>query len=80
MFLERTISQLDVGHVPEDEAEKLGHLGYLQWLGALRGDASYLEEATRAYEMARPFLKTSPAVAVFCQLLAASSSASARTP
>lgn len=69
MLLERTITQLDIGHVPEHIALEMGHLGYVQWLGSLNGDASYLKEAVRAYELARPFMKTSPAIAVFCQLL-----------
>ena len=72
MLLERTISQLDVGYVPDHVAEKMGHLGYLQWLGALDGNAGYLVEARRAHELAQPFIRTSPAVAVFCHLLAAS--------
>ena len=69
MLLERTISQLDIGYVPDSVAEELGHLGYAQWLGALRGDAGYVVEAMRAYDLAKPFIRTSPAVAVFCQLL-----------
>lgn len=72
MLLERTISQLDIGFVPEEQAETLGHMGYLQWLGALRGDVGYAQEAFHAFELARPFSKTSPAVAVFCDLLIAS--------
>ena len=69
MLLERTISQLDVGYVPDHIAQEMGHLGYAQWLGALRGDAGYLVEAMRAYELAQPFIRTSPAIAVFCHLL-----------
>ena len=69
MLLERTIAQLDIGDVTSEQAEEMGHLGYLQWLGALRGDAGYEREALRAYEMAHPFCASSPAVAVFCQLL-----------
>lgn len=69
MLLERTISQLNVGHVSADQAEKLGHLGYIQWLGALDGNASYPQEAMRAYSLAHPFIRISPAVAVFCRLL-----------
>ena len=69
MLLERTISQLDIGYVPDNVAEELGHLGYAQWLGALKGNAGYLVEAMRAYDLAKPFIRTSPAVAVFCQLL-----------
>ncbi|MEM6635585.1 MAG: hypothetical protein AAF667_06800 [Pseudomonadota bacterium] len=69
MFLERTISQLDVGHVPPEQAEEMGRLGYMQWLGALPGGANYTREARRALAMARPFAPTSPALAVFCRLL-----------
>jgi len=75
MMLERTLSQLDVGYVPDHKAQQMGHLGYAQWLGALPGDAGYGREALRAYQLARPFAKTSPAVAVFCQLLLASMAA-----
>ena len=69
MLLERTIAQLDVGWLPPEEATAKGHMGYLQWLGALHGDTSYPSEAMRAYQMAQPFIRTSPAVAVFCHLL-----------
>ncbi|MEM6310808.1 MAG: hypothetical protein AAF754_12225 [Pseudomonadota bacterium] len=69
MLLERTIAQLDIGFVPDHVAQDMGHLGYTQWLGALRGDAGYVVEAMRAYELAQPFIQTSPAIAVFCQLL-----------
>ena len=69
MMLERTISQLDIGYVPDHIAKDMGHLGYMQWLGALRGDAGYADEAARAYHLARPFIETSPAIAVFCNLL-----------
>ena len=72
MLLERTISQLDIGTVPPDEAAELGQLGYLQWLAGLPANADYAREAMRAYSMAQPFLRTSPAVAVFCDLLVAS--------
>lgn len=47
----------------------MGHMGYLQWLSGLPGDAGYPHEAMRACDMARPFSDTSPAVAVFCHLL-----------
>jgi hypothetical protein len=74
MLLERTISQLDIGPLAPRVARELGRLGYLQWLGALKGGASYRAEALRAYEMAEPFAHNSPAVAVFCDLLVASTS------
>lgn len=72
MLLARTISQLDIGQIPQDQAEALGHLGYMQWLGSLRGQSDYIKQALHAYELARPFMQTSPAVAVFCELLLAS--------
>ncbi|MEM8825281.1 MAG: hypothetical protein AAGF30_16865 [Pseudomonadota bacterium] len=72
MLLERTIFQLDIGHVPPDQAQEMGRFGYMQWLGALPGDANYLAEAMRAYAAAQPFIRSSPAVAVFCDLLVAS--------
>ena len=72
MLLERTITQLDIGAVPHLRAVELGQLGYLQWLRALPGHADYRKEALSAYAMAEPFARTSPAVAVFCDLLTAS--------
>ncbi|MEM9047033.1 MAG: hypothetical protein AAGC81_20335 [Pseudomonadota bacterium] len=72
MLLERTITQLDIGDTTPEQAQKLGHLGYLQWLGALPGASNYRHEAARARALASPLSATSPAVAVFCDLLAAS--------
>ena len=72
MLLERTIAQLNVGPVSPEIAEELGHLGYLQWLGALRGNTSYLEEAMKAYEAARPLSASSPAIALITRSSAAS--------
>lgn len=72
MLLAHTINQLAIGHVPDQRALEMGHLGYLQWLGALRDNANYVREAQRAYDAARPFVPTSPAVAVFCSILLAS--------
>ncbi len=72
MLLELTISQLDIGPVSPDRAEELGQLGYIQWLGALPRMSEYRREAMRAYQMAQPFRRNSSAVAVFCDLLVAS--------
>lgn len=69
MLLERTLAPLDVGWMPPEEATAKGHLGYLQWLGGLQGDTRYPSKSVRAYQMAQPFIRTSPAVAVFCHLL-----------
>ena len=72
MLLERTISQLAIGPVPPHEASELGQLGYLQWLASLPVNADYAGEAMHAFTVAQPFQRTSPAVAVFCDLLVAS--------
>lgn len=69
MLLKRTIAQLDVGYVPPDQAEQMGQLGYMQWLGALKGDANYIEEARKAHVLGSASKAASPAVAVFCDLL-----------
>ncbi|MEM9754346.1 MAG: hypothetical protein AAF914_00050 [Pseudomonadota bacterium] len=72
MLLERTISQLDIGPVPPDRARELGHLGFMQWLGWLPAGVNYPHAALHALTVAAPFASTSPAVAVFCDLLIAS--------
>ena len=69
MLLNYTIAQLDIGYVHDDRALEMGHLGYLQWLGALRPDVGFVDEAKRAHRLASPFIATSPAIAVFCGLL-----------
>ncbi len=69
MLLERTISQLDTGPTSPERATEMGRMGYLQWLVALPGRANYMREATRAHAMAEPFAESSPAIAVFCDLL-----------
>ncbi|MCG7627636.1 hypothetical protein MHM88_07460 [Epibacterium sp. MM17-32] len=72
MILELTIRQLDVGPLPAQEADRMAQLGYMQWLGALNGRASYHREAQHALDLAVPFAEVSPAVAAFCDLLRAS--------
>lgn len=72
MFLERTISQLDVGYLEPERASELGQMGYMQWLGWLPGSADYHHTARHALTVAAPFAAVSPAVAVFCDLVGAS--------
>ncbi|MEO0391229.1 MAG: hypothetical protein AAF218_09860 [Pseudomonadota bacterium] len=72
MLLDHTIHQLDIGHVPPERADAMAQLGYMQWLGALRFNASYPAEAQRALSRARPFAPASPAIAAFCTLIEAS--------
>ncbi|MBS8227831.1 hypothetical protein [Vannielia litorea] len=72
MLLERTISQLDTGPMPPDEAWQLGQLGYMQWLAGLPGGVDYRHAALEAYARALPFSGHSLAVEAFCSLLQAS--------
>lgn len=72
MILELTISQLDSGALSPELAAEKGQLGYMQWLGALPAEADYHREVRRAYALAHPFERGSPAIAVFCSLLLAS--------
>ncbi|MEM1277312.1 MAG: hypothetical protein AAGH74_12355 [Pseudomonadota bacterium] len=69
MLLERTISQLDIGETTQERALEMGHLGYMQWLGAQPAMSNYRKEAMRAHAKALPFAGSSPAIAVFCDLL-----------
>ena len=66
MILERTITQLDTGPIPADQARQMGQLGYMQWIAALPGSADYPKAAQHAYDTAAPFMEHSPAVAEFC--------------
>ena len=72
MLIQKTISQLQVRADTPERAKELGQLGYIQWLGALPGNANYEFEAVRAFLYARPFISSDPAVAAFCHLLRAS--------
>ncbi|MEM6971547.1 MAG: hypothetical protein AAF577_01980 [Pseudomonadota bacterium] len=75
MLLELTLAQLDRGAEPLDRAQERGELGYLQWLGALPAISNYRGEAMAAYTMALPAARRSPDVAVFCDLLLATTTA-----
>ncbi len=69
MFLERTISQLAVGPLPDAMARQIAQLGYMQWIAGVPCNADYQRAALQAYDAASPFAATSPAVAQFCDLL-----------
>lgn len=72
MNIARTLTQLQIHPTTPARARELGHMGYMQWLGGLPGDACYRREAERALAMAAPFRETDPAIAEFCALLLAS--------
>lgn len=69
MLIHRTLIQLQTRVETPERATELGRMGYMQWLGSLPGSSSYEFEAIRAYLVARPFVESDPAVAVFCDLL-----------
>jgi hypothetical protein len=69
MLLDHTILQLRTTGLAPERARALGHMGYLQWLGGLPGEASYQAEAMHAYTRAAPYLRDAPALRVFCELL-----------
>ena len=71
MLLERTISQLNSGPMAPDRAEELAAMGYQQWLYGLPGEVSFPDAAAQAHIAALPYADTSPAVAVFCDMLRA---------
>jgi hypothetical protein len=70
MSIERTLTQLKARNLSPERARELGCMGYLQWLGALPGEACYETETVRALLRARSLAGAHPAVAVFCELLA----------
>jgi len=73
MLLARTLTQLDIGPLPETQARELAELGFVQWLDALPGDSDYRVEAMRAYAAAEASARRSTAIAIFRDMLVASS-------
>lgn len=69
MKLEKVLFGLQIQTDTPERARELGRLGFMQWLAGLPGDTSFHAEALAAYAMARPFIRTDPPVAVFCELL-----------
>ena len=69
MLTDLTIRQLQHYGGPDEGAVEIARLGYLQWLGGLRGSESYPAAAARACALARAFEGSAPAVAAFCDLL-----------
>ncbi|MBF9060547.1 hypothetical protein HKCCSP123_15295, partial [Rhodobacterales bacterium HKCCSP123] len=54
MLTDLTIRQLQHYGGPAAGAAEIARLGYLQWLGGLRGGESYPAAAARACALARP--------------------------
>ncbi|MEM6663234.1 MAG: hypothetical protein AAF666_13765 [Pseudomonadota bacterium] len=72
MLLERTLSQLNIIDTTPERALVLGHLGYVQWLGALPAMSDYRQQAEYALAKAKSLRSAAPAIGVFCDLLIAS--------
>ncbi|MCV2893205.1 hypothetical protein [Lentibacter sp. XHP0401] len=53
----------------EDRVAELARMGFMQWLGSLKGCASFPLQAEYALKAAEKFRQTDPAVAVFCALI-----------
>ncbi|MEM9307743.1 MAG: hypothetical protein AAGA74_10630 [Pseudomonadota bacterium] len=53
----------------EDTVVETDQPDYLQCLGAFKGDAGFLQKATRSYALARFFNRTSPTVEFSCHFL-----------
>ncbi len=69
MILERTLHMLQARADTMGEAETLGRMGFIQWLGWLDGNRSFAAQAREALEGAEPFRNADPAVDVFCRLI-----------
>ena len=72
MTLDRILHRLQLQHTEPCRVTEFGHLGFMEWLGSLPADSDYNQQAMMAYEKALPFRREAPAVAVFCDLLVAS--------
>ena len=72
MVLDHILHRLQLQHSEPCRASEFGQLGFMEWLGSLAADSDYNQQAMMAYEKALPFRRTAPAIAVFCDLLVAS--------
>ena len=71
MVLDRILDRLRLRSAEPRRPHELGQLGYIEWLASLPGDSDFNQQAMIAYERARPFRRSTPAIAVFCDLLVA---------
>ena len=72
MVLDRIVHRLQIRHITPERAAELAQLGFMEWLGSLPGDSNFHQQAMVAYKRAVPFRRGAPAIAVFCDLLVAS--------
>ncbi len=72
MALDRILHRLQLRHTGHCRATEFGQLGFMEWLGSLPADSDYHHQAMTAYQKALPLSPIAPAVAVFCDLLVAS--------
>lgn len=69
MILERTLHMLQARTETMAQADEIGQMGFIQWLGWLDGRRSFDAQAAEALSAAAPFRGSDPAVAVFCDLI-----------
>jgi hypothetical protein len=72
MVLDRILHRLQMQQTEHCRTTEFGQLGYMEWLGSLAADSDYNQQAMTAYHKALPFRRKAPAIAVFCELLIAS--------
>lgn len=72
MVLDRILHRLQLQPTEHCRATDFGQLGFMEWLGSLAADSDYNHQAMTAYQKALPLRRTVPAIAVFCDLLIAS--------
>ncbi|MCE8006154.1 hypothetical protein [Aestuariivita sp.] len=72
MVLDRILLRLQIRRIAPERAAELAQLGFMEWLGALPGESDFHQQAMIAYRQAVPLRRQAPAIALFCDLLVAS--------
>lgn len=73
MALDRILHGLEQSRLDSQEQVELARLGFLEWLWSLPYESDINAQASAAHEYACPMKGGAPAVAAFCDLLAAAS-------
>jgi len=69
MILERTLHMLQTQTDCDERVAELARMGFMQWLGGLKGRESFPCQATAALAVAEKFRRSDPAVEAFCGLI-----------
>lgn len=70
MMLEMVLIQMQARRDSAERAREIGQLAFMQWLGALPGGSDYAAAARAALERVSGSSARSPALTIFCTLLA----------